>query len=218
MAVPLDRLIPFGYFQDSSPAFHDFDAAGPLSVRGINPRARSSVMLVLTHGAALRGYETYYFGQWTRVNEAKRLAANGAHASVSPSEAADLVRQAFTLFAERREQFAAEGWDSFLDAPEEQRPEPVVFIVDGSFGFASSEPLESVDEALYLRGHAYTVGAARELLRFGAAYRVYAATSSGMSDPSDEPDGASLVLTERGHADYSDGRGFRSRVELWERD
>ena len=218
MAVfDLDRLIPFGTYADGTPATHDFDALGALKVQAVNPPARSSAVFTIVNGARVRGYEAFYLGPWTRVNNVPHLVANGVQASVFFEEMAEMADSMVDILVARRTQFALEGWNSFRDAPEEMRPRPIVYAVDEWSNIAgtlhSNDPATLRENELRKRATEASV----ELYRFGAPYRIHTVISQD-SDPSGDPSGACLSLTKPGFADYQDGRGFMAEVALWKRD
>lgn len=218
MAVfDLDRLIPFGTYADGTPATHDFDALGALKVQAVNPPARSSAVFTIVNGARVRGYDAFYLGPWTRVNNVPPLTANGVRATVRLPEIVEMAERTVDILYERRKQFALEGWNSHRDVPEEHRPEPILFAIDEWSNIASvqhSKDPESLREN-ELRKRA--TDACIELYRFGALYRIHVVISEGL-DPSGDPDGCCLVLTKPGFADYQNGRGFMAEVALWKRD
>lgn len=209
--------MPFGTYPDGSPAAHDFDAHGALKVQSANPTARSSAVFTIVNGARVRGYEAFYLGPWTRVKHVPHLVANGVRATVALKEMSQLSERARNILAERRHQFAVEGWETFHDAPEAIRPRPVLYAVDDWSNIAgtphSNDP-KTLQENEFRKQAA---DASIELFRFGAPYRIHTVISEGLP-PLGDPHGACLALTKPGFADYQNGRGPVREVALWKRD
>jgi hypothetical protein len=211
-----DELIPFGEFADGTAACHDFDKYGALTVYGVMPEQRAATLATIVNGGRVRDYEGFYLSTRPEETKVHGLLANGVRASASLDELPVLAEDAAELLAERRKQFALEGWNSFAEAHAVADMSRVVYAIDGWEGIAatlhSNDPLTLRENEFRRR----TAQASIELYRFGAPYGIHVIMSQFTRLP--DSTGASLTIERPGVGAYENQRDEPATVTLWERD